>query len=161
MNPRQRRGGICIVVNQFEDDEEGEESAVDIDLDDVEDDFVFEDELSSTMGSSSMTVLEGNNSSKISTRRRARACSVKRRERRGAEDAGGAMPLLRKLFTLARCRGRGGDHHSSGLNGQMEMNRRGQSRNENKLAAAENVGGKKGWWLFLEAISFFVKSFIS
>lgn len=155
MNPRQRRGGICIVVNQFEDDGEGEESAVDIDLDDVDDDFVFEDELSSTMGSSSVTVLEGNNSSRISTRRRARAASVKGRERRDTEDAVGAMPLLRKLFTLARYRGRGGEHHSSGLNGQMEMNRRGQSRNENKLAAAETVCGKKGWWLFLEAISFF------
>lgn len=135
-----------------------ESSAVDIDLD-AEDDFVFEDELSSNMGESSMTVLEDG------------PYPVPANGRGGGgrlgrdEDAVGRMPLLQKLLTLTlyRRRSRRGqqDRHSSGLNVQMEMNRHGrggegggrlggQNRNEHKLAAV--ASGKKGWWRFLFSV---------
>lgn len=160
---RQRRGGICIIVNNFEDDDEDLGYHVDIDKD-VEDDFVFEDEFSSNVGSS-MTALDGNNPDGGEAGGRGgagaagggadRKVLVGRKSMRNRAAAAGQrgqqqperMPLIRKLFSLARdSGGQGGQRRNtsrsrSGLNGQMEMDRNcRQSRNENTLAS-----GKKGW----------------
>lgn len=101
---RQRRGGICIVVNQFEEDCE---APVDIDMD-AEDEFIFDEELSSNIGSS-MTALENHHQQQPVTGNHK---TVRRQER--TRRAGGGqgesineMPLIRKLFSLAMYRKRG------------------------------------------------------
>lgn len=64
------------MVNHLEEDGAEAEAAVQMDLDAELDDLVFEDELSSNIGSS-VTVIEA---------------------KRGPEEAAGRMPLLRRLF---------------------------------------------------------------
>lgn len=166
-NPRQRRGGICIIVNHFEEDGGAGHGPIDIDLEDDEDDdddFVFEDEFSSNIGSS-MTVLDScvdspaceMNGANKSTR------GTVVRHRTGA----GRLPLIRKLFTLALYRRAQHNHQQQQQEEQhnpqsVEMTRRGRGvggRNENKLKTSSTnrkrrkssrksgvKNDKKGWW---------------
>lgn len=116
-NPRQRRGGICIVVNQLEDDGGELEATVDIDMDD-EDEFVFDEEFSSTVGFENPAEETSNHT---------------RAGLRVTEEATEQMPLIRKLFA------RFGRHHqSSGGNGQNGVRGSEGGRKGNKR-------GKKGW----------------